>query len=39
MTGRDRIKPNQTGPDCLKLGHKPVLTGSNQARPAQTDFD
>ncbi|EPP32756.1 hypothetical protein CPC698_1683, partial [Chlamydia psittaci C6/98] len=23
----------------LKLGHKPVLNGSNQTRPPQTGFD
>ena len=33
------MKPYATGPDCLKLGHTPVLTGSNQTKPAQTDFD
>ncbi|EPJ27379.1 hypothetical protein CP09DC78_1148, partial [Chlamydia psittaci 09DC78] len=27
------------GPDCLKLGHKLVLTGSNQSRPVQNGFD
>ncbi|EPP33144.1 hypothetical protein CPC698_1128, partial [Chlamydia psittaci C6/98] len=31
--------PEQTGPDRLKPGHKPVLTSSNQTRPAQTGFD
>ncbi|EPJ17867.1 hypothetical protein CP02DC21_1606, partial [Chlamydia psittaci 02DC21] len=40
--GPDRLKSDQTGPDRprpLKLGHKPVLTGSNQTRPSQTGFD
>ncbi|EPJ29144.1 hypothetical protein CP09DC78_1103, partial [Chlamydia psittaci 09DC78] len=38
----DRLKSDQTGPDRprpLKLGHKTVLTGSNQTRPSQTGFD
>ncbi|EPP33118.1 hypothetical protein CPC698_1161, partial [Chlamydia psittaci C6/98] len=29
----------QTIPDRLKLGHKPVLTSLNQTRPAQTRAD
>ncbi|EPJ15274.1 hypothetical protein CP02DC18_1173, partial [Chlamydia psittaci 02DC18] len=39
QTGYNRIKPDQTGPDRLKLGHKPVLTSSNQTRPAQSGYD
>ena len=39
QTGYNRIKQDQNGPDHLKLGHKPVLTGANQTRPAQTGFD
>ncbi|EPP32894.1 hypothetical protein CPC698_1406, partial [Chlamydia psittaci C6/98] len=30
---------DQNTPDCLKLGHKPVLISSNQTRLAQTRFD
>ncbi|EPJ25979.1 hypothetical protein CP03DC29_1458 [Chlamydia psittaci 03DC29] len=33
------MKQDQTGSDRLKLGHKPVLTGSNQTRPAQSGYD
>ena len=35
----NRLKSNQTGPDRLKLGHKPILTSLNQTRLAQTRPD
>ncbi|EPP33072.1 hypothetical protein CPC698_1185, partial [Chlamydia psittaci C6/98] len=35
QTGPDRVKPDQSGPEQLKL----VLTGSNRTRATQTEID